>query len=102
MRQLYAQRRQALAAALEARLGDRLRIELQAGGMHLMAWLQPGYDDGALARLAWSQGLAPFPLSRAVIETKRPPALGLSFTNIPAEEAPRVAARLAAVLGAFG
>jgi GntR family transcriptional regulator/MocR family aminotransferase len=102
MRQLYAERRQALAAALEARLGDRLRIELQAGGMHLMAWLQPGYDDGALARLAWSQGLAPFPLSRAVIETKRPPALGLSFTNIPAEEAPRVAARLAAVLGAFG
>jgi DNA-binding transcriptional MocR family regulator len=70
--------------------------------MHLMAWLQPGCDDEALAQRAWSQGLAPFPLSRAVIETKRPPALGLSFTNIPVEEAPRVAARLAKTLEAFG
>jgi len=102
MRQLYAERRRALAAALETRLGDRLRIELQAGGMHLMAWLQPGCDDEALAQRAWTEGLAPFPLSRAVIETKRPPALGLSFTNIAVEEAPRVAARLAAVLKADG
>ena len=102
MRQLYADRRRALAAALESRLGDRLRVELQAGGMHLMAWLQTGCDDDALAKLAWDQGLAPFPLSRGVIETKRPPALGLSFTNIPIEEAPRTVARLAAVLGAAG
>jgi GntR family transcriptional regulator/MocR family aminotransferase len=99
MRQLYAERRRALAAALEARLGDRLRIELQAGGMHLMAWLPAGSDDEAIARRAWAEGLAPFPLSRAVIGTRRPPALGLSFTNIPVEEALRAAARLAAILG---
>jgi GntR family transcriptional regulator / MocR family aminotransferase len=100
MRQLYADRRQALAAALEQRLGDRLRVDLQAGGIHLIGWLPAESDDEALARQAWEQGLAPFPLSRAVMQTKRPPALALSFTNIPVEEAPRLAERLASVIEA--
>jgi GntR family transcriptional regulator/MocR family aminotransferase len=98
MRQLYADRRRALATALEQRLGHCLKVDLQAGGMHLMAWLWAGADDEALAKLAWEQGLAPFPLSRATIQAKRPPAFGLSFTNIPVEEAPLVVERLAAIL----
>ncbi|QEX15863.1 GntR family transcriptional regulator [Hypericibacter terrae] len=102
MRQLYAERRQVLASALEKRLGDRLRVELQAGGLHLMAGLPPGSNDEAIAQRAWEQGLAPFPLSRGLIQARRPPALGLSFTNIPTEEAPRVVERLAAVLEEAG
>jgi GntR family transcriptional regulator / MocR family aminotransferase len=35
MRQLYAERRAALAEALARTLRRRLRVELQAGGMHL-------------------------------------------------------------------
>lgn len=100
MRQLYAERRQALAAALEQQLGHRLKVDLQAGGMHLMTWLSTGDDDEALEKLAWEQGLALFPLSRATIQAKRPPAFALSFTNIPVEEAPRLVARLAGVIEA--
>jgi GntR family transcriptional regulator/MocR family aminotransferase len=102
MRQLYAERRQALATALEKRLGDRLHVALQAGGLHLMAGLPSGSNDEAIAQRAWEQGLAPFPLSRALIEARRPPALGLSFTNIATEDAPRLVERLAAVLDETG
>jgi GntR family transcriptional regulator/MocR family aminotransferase len=102
MRQLYAERRQALATALEKRLGDRLHVALQAGGLHLMAGLPSGSNDEAIAQRAWEQGLAPFPLSRALIEARRPPALGLSFTNIATEDAPRLVERLAAMLDETG
>jgi GntR family transcriptional regulator/MocR family aminotransferase len=102
MRQLYADRRRALAAALEQRLGDRVRVELQAGGIHLMAWLSAGTDDKALERQAGEQGLAPFALSHAAIAAKPPPALALSFTNIPVEDAPRLAGRLEAAFDAAG
>ena len=40
MRQLYAERRAALAEALASTLPERLRVELQAGGMHLIGWLR--------------------------------------------------------------
>jgi GntR family transcriptional regulator/MocR family aminotransferase len=102
MRQLYADRRQALARALERRLGNSVRVELQAGGIHLMAWLPAGTDDLALEKRAGEQGLAPFALSHAATAARPPPALALSFTNIPVEDAPQMAERLAAVFDAAG
>jgi GntR family transcriptional regulator/MocR family aminotransferase len=102
MRQLYADRRRALAVALEQRLGNRVRVELQAGGIHLMAWLPSGTDDKALERQAGEQGLAPFALSHAATLAKPPPALALSFTNIPVEDAPRLVGRLAVAFDAAG
>ena len=55
MRALYAARRAALAGALAAAFGDRLRIELQSGGLHLLARLPSGTSDTALVRLAEMQ-----------------------------------------------
>ncbi|HVY50099.1 GntR family transcriptional regulator [Hypericibacter adhaerens] len=102
MRQLYAERREALATALERRLGDRLRVDLQAGGLHLLGWLREGSDDEALSQRAWAQGLAPLPLSRAVMQARLPPALAMSFTNVPVEESAAVVERMAAVIEGAG
>jgi GntR family transcriptional regulator/MocR family aminotransferase len=101
MRALYAERRAALATALAGEFGDRLRIELQAGGMHLLARPPAGVDDIALADRAERAGLPITPLAACVIRHRAGPALALSFTNIPAEAAPAAARRLWDALGDF-
>jgi GntR family transcriptional regulator / MocR family aminotransferase len=98
MRALYAERRAALADALERFLGDRLTIRLRDGGMHLFGVLRDGADDVRLAERAQAAGLAPAPLSPWITAHRCPPALLLSFTNIVPRSAPLVARRLARVL----
>ena len=99
MRGLYRSRRAALATALAAAFGDRLRLELQSGGMHLLARPAGDAADTELVHLAESQGLAPAPLSAHAIEADLGPGLLLSFTNIP-EAGAEAAAQ--ALLGAIG
>src|SRR5262249_41564131 len=99
VRKLYAERRAALATALAEQCGARLRVALQVGGMHLVAWLRAGEDDVALARRAAAQGLAPHALSRWRIRSRGDPALLLGFTNLPAEGAARAVARLRDAIG---
>jgi GntR family transcriptional regulator / MocR family aminotransferase len=94
MRAVYAERRAALVAALQASFGDRLRIGLQDSGMHLIAYLPAGSDDAALARRAESAGLAPVPLSPWAIEAKTGPGLVMSFANVAPAAAAQVARRL--------
>jgi GntR family transcriptional regulator / MocR family aminotransferase len=95
MRQLYAERRGALADALKETFGDRFRIELQAGGMHLLAHLesQPRRDVELMQR-ARSRGLAVAALSPWSVERDCGQGLLLSFTNIPTEHARREVQRL--------
>jgi GntR family transcriptional regulator/MocR family aminotransferase len=99
MRSLYAARRQALAEALTAVFGNRIELELQAGGMHLIARFPDCVDDTELARRASARGLAPTALSSVAIEHPCAHGLLLGFTNIPATEAPAVVARLAEAIG---
>jgi GntR family transcriptional regulator/MocR family aminotransferase len=63
MRSLYAQRRGFLARALAAQAGALFSVELQAGGMHLLARLPDGADDQALAARARAQGFGVAALS---------------------------------------
>lgn len=99
MRALYALRKQLLKGALEAALGERLCIDHQVGGMHLVARIASSADDRQVAALAQTAGLA----VRALSEWYRAPTaqrgLLLSSTNVrdPAE-AQAVSARLAVVL----
>ncbi|QBE65907.1 MocR-like pyridoxine biosynthesis transcription factor PdxR [Pseudoduganella lutea] len=58
MRALYAARRGYLVNALSQALGDRLHVQAQAGGIHVLAHLRAGEDDRRLARAAKAAGLA--------------------------------------------
>jgi GntR family transcriptional regulator/MocR family aminotransferase len=98
MRVLYAERRLALARALGGTLKDRFTIELGAGGMHLLARLNDRESDQYLVRLAQNHGLSPEALSRMAIKDDCGQGLLLSFTNIPADQAPMTARRLEAAL----
>jgi len=95
MRALYEDRRAALAAALTELFGNRLTIQLQAGGMHLLGRFVDSRSDVDLVARAREHGLYPSALSPWVIERGRDEqGLLLSFTNTPRESALDVATRL--------
>jgi len=95
MRQLYGERRAALADALRQHLPGRIELAQQAGGMHLLGWLEAHRHDRALCRTAFRHGIAPGALSFFSIARQLPPALVMSFTNVPEALASDVAQRLA-------
>jgi GntR family transcriptional regulator/MocR family aminotransferase len=99
MRGLYAERRRALAAALAARFGDGITVELAAGGMHLLARFPGAAEDGVLARRAAGAGLAPTALSSLALAHDCGGGLLLGFANLPVDEAPAMVDRLAAAIG---
>jgi GntR family transcriptional regulator/MocR family aminotransferase len=100
MRSLYAARRQALVDALSAVFGDRLAVDLEPGGMHLVARVGRGVRDADLARKAQAAGFAVDALSSRVIRYQREGGLLLGFTNIPEAEAISMCRRLEQVIGA--
>ncbi len=71
MRLLYARRRETLANALVAVFGDQVSIELQAGGMHLIARFATRRSDRVLAAKAQQAGLNCQPLSERVSDISR-------------------------------
>ena len=95
MRSLYADRRQARAVALRAAFGDRIVLELEAGGMHLLVRFPGMQDDGAVVRRALAAGLAPTALSGLSMAHDCGQGLLLGFTNVPEAEAVSLVARLA-------
>ena len=101
MRLLYARRRGMLAAALRKAFGDGVRIDLQSGGMHLIArFAQRRESDEELARRAQRAGMNCQPLSRRGTAAFNDEGLLMGFTNVAsAAEAQQLAARLRTVLG---
>jgi GntR family transcriptional regulator/MocR family aminotransferase len=100
MRTLYARRRQWLVEALHAAFGSQVRIDLQAGGMHLLARFPRHGEDAALAEQARACGLAAQALSRRSSGSHAGQGLLLGFTNIRSlEEAQAQAAQLRSALG---
>ncbi|HEX6118699.1 MAG TPA: PLP-dependent aminotransferase family protein [Dongiaceae bacterium] len=99
MRQLYAERRSALADAL-AEEAPQLEIALKPGGMHLLAWLPRGTDDVKLVARLSDAGMAPAPLSINGVERPYAPGLVIGFTNIDANKARQAARALASALTA--
>jgi GntR family transcriptional regulator/MocR family aminotransferase len=101
MRMLYADRRRGLASALEAAFGSCVKVEMAAGGMHLLARFSATLDDAGLARRAAAAGLAPSALSSHTMAHDCGQGLLLSFTNIPVAAAPAMAERLHGVVRSF-
>lgn len=102
MRGLYAARRRALAEALTAAFGDGVVLELEAGGMHLLARFPGAADDGTLARRAAAAGLAPTALSSLAMAHDCGQGLLLSFTNVPEGDAEALTRRLRTAIEAVG
>jgi len=98
MRALYARRRAAVAEALMDQGAAGLRIELQPGGMHLVARLPSGTDDVGLAARLADDGIAVHPLSACHVESAGEPGLLIGFTNVETERAPNAARRLRAAI----
>jgi GntR family transcriptional regulator / MocR family aminotransferase len=99
MRGLYAARRQALAEALSAVFGDRVKVDLKPGGMHLIARFANGVRDVALAKRAQAAGLAVEALSSRAIAHPCGQGLLLGFTNIAEADAKAMCRRLERAIG---
>ncbi|HTN89051.1 MAG TPA: PLP-dependent aminotransferase family protein [Sorangium sp.] len=96
MRALYAERRGALARALEELASPHLQLDPGAGGLHLTARLT-GARDGEVVERAALLGLAPAALSsyRVRASAGRPGGLLLGFAALPAPRARKAVERLA-------
>lgn len=82
MRALYAQRRAYLVQALQQILGERLQVQSQAGGIHVLANLREPEDDRPLAKAAQEHGLAVQALSDWQISPAVHKGLLMGFANI--------------------
>jgi GntR family transcriptional regulator / MocR family aminotransferase len=106
MRALYSERRMLIVRALEQAFGERLIVDLPAGGIQFTARFAEGadgpVDDAAVAARAREAGLAVLPLSiwYANGRARRTPrGLVMGFANIAnAREAGRLARTLRACL----
>jgi GntR family transcriptional regulator/MocR family aminotransferase len=100
MRRLYGERREALADALRQTFADHLSVELQHGGMHLLARLPPSTDDVRVSRVAGAAGLGVQALSSMYEGGARKKGLLLGFTNVPASKARALCRKLRQSIGA--
>ena len=82
MRTLYKQRRELLAQALTEIFGQAIRMELQAGGMHLVVRFNQDIDDQSLAQRLNQAGLGVKALSDWQLEAPCGQGLVMSFTNV--------------------
>jgi len=89
MRRLYGERREQVAGGLMDVLGERLRIDLQPGGMHLI--LRPledkPMDDLAIAHRIREQGMFAHGLSGWYLKPPVSHGLLMSFTNVASRAA---------------
>ena len=100
MRLLYARRRNTLVIALLKTFGEDVRIDLQGGGMHLIARFGRRREgDEELARRAQLAGLNCQPLSARGTAGFRDEGLLIGFTNVgSAVHAQQLATELRAAL----
>ncbi|MCS4292649.1 GntR family transcriptional regulator/MocR family aminotransferase [Comamonas sp. BIGb0152] len=100
MRLLYAERRAMAQRSFQSVLGDRLRIDLQPGGLHLLGQIGDGDNDSLVAQRARVQGLATHPLSRWYIDAAPRQGLLMGFANITSEaQALQLAAQIQQAFG---
>jgi len=97
MRILYQQRRRRVLEALEANFPGMFEFELTDGGMHIVAFLQRGIQDIALAALWTRHKLCVRPLSSWYAQTQKRYGLVIGYTNIQSfEQAQSIFQRVAA------
>lgn len=96
----YKAQRDALADALDRRLGHILEPDVPDQGMHLIAYLRDGRSDVEVEAKARARGLVARAISPLFHDATARPGLMLGFTGFPARAMDAGVARLAAVLAA--
>lgn len=86
MRHLYAERRATTKRVFEEVLGGRIRIDLQPGGLHMLAKLADHENDVLLSDHIRAAGLAPHALSPWYVNEKPQQGLLLGFANVVDEK----------------
>ncbi len=85
-RQLYAERRNALAQALRKEFGSEIEILGAEAGMHLVVTLPPGLSDQKISARAAQEGLWLWPLSAAYAGPNVRQGFVLGFGGTKADE----------------
>jgi len=85
-RQLYAERRNALAQSLRREFGSETEILGAEAGMHLVVTLPPGLSDRKISARATQEGLWLWPLSSAYAGTNARQGFILGFGGTKADE----------------
>jgi len=85
MRKLYGERRDATAKGLKKVLGERIRIDAQPGGMHLILRLTAPQSDQSLVERLQQAGIYAEALSDWQVRAETGPALLLGFANIDSQ-----------------
>lgn len=99
MRTLYAARRGYLVDALGQAMGERLHVQPQAGGIHVLAHLDTAQNDKTLAATAEAKGLAIQALGNWRMRKSSQGGLLMGFANFAtADQAMASVRRLKAVL----
>lgn len=101
MRALYAERRAYLVEALASELGERIEVQPQAGGIHVLARLGAGQNDRALVAAAQACGLGLQALGDWRVGRSGRGGLLMGFTNFATPDmAVAAVRRLRAVMDA--
>ena len=93
MRRLYGERREATVAGLEAVLGNRVRIDGQPGGMHLILRLRGKRSDRRIVARLRDAGLFAEALSDWTATGDDASALLVNFTNVDSQATAEMLAR---------
>ena len=95
MRALYAERQTYFLETVRAVLGDRMRIEPDEAGMHLVGYLPVDADDTALSKRAAAAGVVALPLSAFYREAPDKKGLLFGYAGVSNTETRRAIERLA-------
>ncbi|WP_193164274.1 MocR-like pyridoxine biosynthesis transcription factor PdxR [Microbulbifer hainanensis] len=94
MRSLYKSRRKLVFDAINRIYGDYFDLNLQDGGMHIVALLKRSTQDIKLSDIWQSHNLQVFPLSIWHAQNQKRYGLVIGYTNIKSEEEALSALRL--------
>ena len=101
MRNLYAERRRMMLAAIEAEFGDTLEIVGDDAGMHVVAFLPPGMSDYEISRQSRQNGISVGPLSPCYASQPRRNGLVLGYATLNEQQIQETVAGLKAIITAW-
>ncbi len=99
VRALCAERQQALLAAASHEIGDAMRLEPDAAGLHMVGWLPPRASDQSATASAAQEGVDVMPLSRYSVIPPTRAALLLGYAAFDDAEIRVGIQKLARALG---